>query len=1173
MTLFISKPGTGNSASGFLWLLGPVLAVGTLTAAEPAPPADAAIPARLLRHPTYAKGTVAFSYLGDIWIANDRGTEVRRLTDHSARDLYPRFSPDGTQVAFSSNRDGNYDVYVVAASGGKPRQLTFHSADDSVVGWTPDGRRILFVSTRNQGVFPTVATLFEIAVGGGLERPLPTDWGSWASGSPDGSKLAFTRHPASGSRQHYRGSYAADLWVMNVAARTFTRLSDTNYQGNYLWPMYGRNGEIYFVADLLPDEKERNIRFAGPEVMQSVNNIWKISDRGGKPAQVTRHTSGNLLFPSISADGKTIVYEENFGLWKLDTASGKSTEIRIQITSDVKENEVELRTIQGEAESFHLSPSTKRAAIATRGEIFTIATDRGEVQRVTETSWREQNPRWSPDGKRIAFLSDRTGREEVWMADERGRNLKLLSDVDCDKSSLTWAPDSRSLLWSGSDHKLRRVFIEDGKTEVLASSEVSNIGTPQFSPDGQWISYAKQDALLRSHIYVKPLEGGAERKVEAEDFLMSSGARWTPDGKKLLLLGGVGAPGMSSLNRTPLQLYSVALRRMEKNPDDERDVDTEEQAQAAPSPGRRGRGAGGAASPPREPDEDEKDTPRRGSGAGASETPTNVPVKIEWDGLDRRIKQLTRMSGSLMAVTPSPDSRTYAFIASGTDEGEGGSTGSGPALYTIADDGTRLTRLSQGPAPDPLEESPRGRGSGRGGWAEPQWSKDGRSIYYLQGGGIYSVAAPAAPSGDGGSAPSAGAASGRGGFRGSRGATPTAAPTESASTPRRVSFTVRLEVDQGQERRQVFEEAWRVMKYRFYDPRMHGVDWAAAKAKYEPLLANIADSDELHTVIMEMIGELNASHTGVSGGDNRSEGSERIQTRSPGFDLEPDASGYYRVSHIYKKGPADHDYVKLAAGHYLLAVNGKELKTNVNVWRLFNLVPGRKFEFTVNAKPETAGAWTVSLDPLGASAQADLEYERWVTNRKAMVDRLSNGEIGYLHIRAMNAASFRKFQRDLLENLGKKALVIDERFNGGGGIDQELLEILNQRVRYQSWRGRDSVEVPRPVQAFFGPMAVLQNERSASNAEMFPEGFRALGLGKVIGMPTMGAVIGTGSYRLMDGASIRTPGIGVFTAKGESLENYGVQPDVRVDNTPEDFLSGRDRQIEKAVEVLRAEMK
>ena len=1111
-------------------------------------PAASFAQVKLLRHPTYSNGKVAFSYLGDLWIANENGSGVLRLTDNQARDIYPRFSPDGKWIAFSSNREGNYDVYVVAATGGKPRQLTFHSADDNVVNWTPDGKRIIFTSSRGNGVFPTVATLWEVPVDGGIEQPVPTDWGAWASYAPDGSKMAFTRHPATWSRKHYRGSYAADLWVMDLAAKKYTRLGDDDYKGNRLWPMYARNGEIYYVANMTANEK--GIKFGGPEVMKSVNNIWKTSDKGGKETQVTHHGDGNLFFPSISADGKVIVYEDNFGIWKLDTATGKNGEIVIDIKADTKENEKELVTIT-DSQGFHLSPSNRRAAVVAHGEIFTIATDRGEPQRVSETPWKEQDPRWSPNGKWIAFVSDRTGREEIYLSDELGKTQKKITDADCDKTGIVWSPDSKSLLWAGSDHKLRMVDVDSGKTDIVAQGEAGNVNGAQFSPDGKWISYARQDRELRSHVWVRELATGQEHMIGHDDFLLSSGAKWTPDGKKLLLIGGVGAPSMASLNRTTTQLYAVPLTPVEKEPG-ANDINTEEQAMAAGDTG---------------------GTAGRGGRGGMAQT-GNVQAKIAWDGMDRRITRLTNMPGSVGYVVPAPDGRTYLFSAQGAAADDPTAAGAGPGMYTINEDGTGLRRLNTTVA-DATGGGGRGRGGrgGFGGFNEPQWTRDSRSIYFLQGGGIYTLALGAAPAADAAAAPTTG---GRG--RGGRGGgTTTAAPTDTASAgaaPRRIPLSLKMEIDIPAERRQVFEEAWRVMKNRFYDANMHGVNWAAAKDKYESMLPYIGDTEELHNLIMEMIGDMNASHTGITGG-TRLPGQtpeERIVTRQPGFELQADASGYYKVSYIFHKGPADHDYVKLATGNYILAVNGKELKTSENYWKLFNILPGRKFEFLVNSKPSTDGAWTIDLEPISGTTFGTLQYDRWVDDRKQMVAKLTNGEIGYLHIRAMDAPSLAKFQRDLLENQSKKALIIDQRFNGGGGIDQELLAILNQRKAYQVTRGRDSLDVKRPGQTFFGPMVVLQNERSASDAEMFPDGFRSLGLGKLVGVPTSGQVIGTGSFTLLDGSAIRTPGAGVYTAKGENMENYGVPPDVYVDNTPSDFLGGHDRQIEKAIETLKQQM-
>jgi tricorn protease len=426
--------------------------------------------------------------------------------------------------------------------------------------------------------------------------------------------------------------------------------------------------------------------------------------------------------------------------------------------------------------------------------------------------------------------------------------------------------------------------------------------------------------------------------------------------------------------------------------------------------------------------------------------------------------------------------------------------------------------------------------------------------------------------GPGGGAGTGGRGAGGGGGRGAAPEAASDTPANAATpaqTARQVTYTANFEIDRKALRAQVFNEGWRIMKNRFYDAKMHGANWNAVREMYEPLLDNLVDEDELHTIMMMMIGHLNASHTGVSGGPNPMR--TDTQTRYPGFDFVGDPAGYYKVGHIYKNGPADHDYLKIRTGNFIVAIDDHELKTSENYWRYLTLASGNKFHFLVNDKPSKDGAWEMTIAPVAGQAFADLQYARWVDSRRDMVTKASNGEIGYLHIRAMDAPSLRQFQLDLTANRTKKALVIDQRFNGGGGIDQELLGILAGR-QYQYTVGRDAgFQQPRP-QNFYGPMVVMQNERSASDAEMFPAGFKALGLGKVVGVPTMGAVIGTGSYTLLDGSAIRTPASGVWTVTSQNMENYGVPPDVHVDNTPADFVKGRDAQIDKAVDVLKAEL-
>ena len=1119
------------------------------------PAAALAAPVRLARHPDYHAGKITFSYLGDVWTANEDGSDPHRLTDNIGREVYPRFSPDGRWIAFSSNRYGNYDVFVMPAGGGTPKRLTYHTGNDEVVGWSRDGSRVLFRAARGDGAFPTVAVLYEVPLAGGLEKALPVDWGFWGSFSPDGTSLVFNRHPAVWSRQHYRGSYAADLWIANLGTGAYTQLlSDAHY--NRYWPMWGADNNIYFVADPLPNDG--SVKPGSADVRKSANNIYRIAANGsGQAVQVTKHADGNVFWPSMSADGRTIMYEDNFGIWKLDVASGRTSEVKLDITTDEKDNEHEIETVTNEVDSFDLSPSGRRAVVSVRGQILTIATERGDITRIAPDAMasRSDAPRWSPDGKYIAFVSDRSGRDEVWVSDPDGRSPKKITELDNEKGALVWAPDSSRLLYTAADRKLYAYTVADAKTAVLATSDRGRINSIAVSPDSKWISFTKQDPTLRSHVYIIPVAGGEERRLADDDIVYSeTNAVWTADGRYIVFTSAEGfSNGIASQGgiQTTMDLWVTALRDQDRDPMN-RDIDNEAQGLAAEAAARQN---------------------GRGGGAGAAgQTPT--AVQIDWGGLARRARRLTVPATSIGGLTPAPDGHRVALtLSSGFGGGRGAGAASDPnaGLYLIDVETGQLTRVPP-PAPqNAAGAAGRGRGAagggGFGGGASMAFSRDGRTLYFRSGEGLYAATIPAATPNQ-----NAGTGAAAGGGRGGRGGAAAAAPETGAppqQTARQVTYTANLEVDHKALRAQVFNEGWRIMKNRFYDAKMHGADWNGAWETYGALLDHIVDEEELHTLMMMMIGQLNASHTGVSGGPNPVERTQ--QTRYPGFDLVADASGLFKVGHVYKDGPADHDYLKIKEGQFVVSVDGHDLKSTENYWQFFTLAPGTKFHFLINDKPAKEGAWEVTVAPVSNTQFGDLQYARWVDDRKQMVAKLSNGEIGYLHIRAMDAPSLRQFQLDLAANRTRKALVIDQRFNGGGGIDQELLGILAGR-EYQYTVGRDAgFQQPRP-QNFYGPMVVMQNERSASDAEMFPAGFKALGLGKTVGVPTMGAVIGTGSYTLLDGSAIRTPGSGVWTVTGQNMENYGVPPDVYVDNTPADFVKRRDAQIEKAVETLKGEL-
>ena len=514
-----------------------------------------------------------------------------------------------------------------------------------MVGWSRDGKNVVFRASRGLGAFPNVVTLHQISIDGGQEQPLPTDWGWSGSFSPDGKSLVFNRHPSTWSRRHYRGSFAADLWVTNLTDKSYTKLlADEKY--NRYWPMWGADDNIYFVADPLPNEK--NIKPGSPDVRLSVNNIYRIPAKGGQPVQVTKHADGSLFWPSMSSDGKTIVYEDDFGIWKLDVASGRFNEIKIELGTDDKDNEVEFRQVSDEVDQFDISPSGRRAAISARGQILTIATERGDITRVNpdRMASRSQFPKWSADGKYIAFVSDRSGRDEVWLSDPEGRAPKKITDLDNEKTAPIWSPDSKALLYVAGGKKLYNYTVDDGKTTVVATNDIGRIGSVAVSPDSKWIVFAKQDRTLRSHAYIAPIGGGEERHVSDDTITYAENeAIWTADGQYIVFTSTEGfSSGIASQGGiTPsTELWVVALRDRDRDPGN-RDIDNEAQGLAAQAEARRT--AGGNAAP---------------------------EVRIDWSGLSRRGKQLTVPGNAVGSLAPAPEGASVALTIGNRGPGGGG---------------------------------------------------------------------------------------------------------------------------------------------------------------------------------------------------------------------------------------------------------------------------------------------------------------------------------------------------------------------------------------------------------------------------------------------------------------------------------------------------------------------
>ena len=1014
-------------------------------------------PVRFMRDPHVAGDLIVFSYQGDLWLVHRDGSAPRRLTNHLARDVAPRFSPDGRWIAFSSDRFGNYDVFLIPAEGGEPTQLTFHTTGDMVAGWTAGGE-VMF--TTNRGPHPFLSPLHVVSPEGGLPLPMEMDQAEAAAVSPDGRYLAFNRIGVNTTRKGYKGNRAPDLYVMDRESGEIRQITDTELR-NFREhvpdgdPMFGADGMIYFLS-------ERDGFF----------NLWKISPGGGDAAQVTRHTEG-VRYPAMSPDGKTVVYTNDHELWLVEVPGGEPRKVVVDLAFDPTVNRVEWVDVEGTAEGFSVHPDGRTVAVDARGEIVLVPAREGlgEKTRVTSSPWRDRYQKFSPDGDLLAYVSDEEAREELWVADAATGERRRLTDHDSFKSeTYVWSPDSERIAFEAAN-TLFEVEVATGRTTELAHNENRGYSLHEYSPDGRWLLYTRRDLDEDSEVYLLEIEGGREMNVTRDPFRDYGGAL-TPDGESVLF--------RSNRDDGTFHLFVAPLARLTEDPDD-------------------------PVVKVREASEDEEDE-------GGEEA---VALVVEPEGIEKRARQLTSGEFGVGDFFFSADGETVFFTSRNDD---------GPGLFSVPIEGGEAKRIEGGT------------------FSDLQPTKDRKTVFFRRGGG-------------------------RDGFQIHRMALP-------GGDPERIEFAFSVEVDHRAEWEQIFEESWRVMKHRFYDPDMHGRDWDAIRQEYRPLLAHVGTYEDAYDLANQMIGELNASHVGVRGPSSVSMEDE-YRTRLPGFELEP-AQGRYRVSHVYRDGPADREWLDLEEDDYVLAIEGQEIEAGDNYWTILNHALNEYVTVRVADDPGGTGARDLRIATV--PSLRDIQYEEWVAQNREFVEAESGGRIAYVHIRAMNRSSLEKFENEIDRFWNADGIVVDIRYNGGGNIDQQLLDILERRP-YEYWNNRWAAPSSgrRPRQAIAGPKVMLINHRSASDSEVTPMGFRDLGLGRIVGNPTMGAVIATGSYRLINGGSIRTPGSLVVTYDpsepnnyGINLENYGVAPDVWVENTPEDELRGFDRELKAAVdEALR----
>jgi tricorn protease len=1042
--------------------------------------ASGQVDARMLRQPDVSQTHIAFVYAGDIWIVEKEGGTARRLSSPRGAEQFPRFSPDGSRIAFSGFYDGNPDVYTIPALGGEPTRVTYHPGGDRALDWTPDGN-ILFASGRETGI-GRVNQLFTISPTGGLPNRLPVPYGEFGAISPDGGTLAYTPKPQGFSTwKRYQGGTAADIWLFDLGSYESENITENPFEDGH--PMW--HGEtIYFASNRGPNQRL---------------NLWASDRSDGETRQVTEFRDFDISFPAIGPED--IVFQAGGSLYLMDLATEAVREVQIDVVTDLAETRPHTERVGDLIQWANISPTGQRAVFQARGEIFTVPAEDGVIRKLTRTSGAaERYPSWSPDGKYIAYMSDATGEYELTIrpADGTGEEERLTRLGEGLRYNPFWSPDSKKIAFWDYTQTLNIYDVDSARiTEVdtglwrlqgeIAGADVS------WSHDSRWLAYHRGLDTNNDAVFLFDTETGQSHQVTS-GYYSDYDPFFDPDGEYLYYLSNRSlAPIYSDLDATWIytnttRIVAVALR------DD------------VPSPL--------APENDEEPvKEEETEGEEEGGETEDAEGEEDAGLDIDLDGFEARGVVLPQEPGNYSNLTAATGKVIYTKLP------RAGSSGQDPAVVFF-DLGEKEEKTI-------IEAT-----------STYDLSADGKKMLVASRGqwGIVDVA-----------------------------------PGQSLEN-RLATGDMEMMLEPRAEWAQMFNEVWRTYRDVFYDPNMHGLDWEGLRRQYGELLEDAVTRSDVNFVIGELIGEVNASHTYVGGGDL--EAPERRQIGLLGIDWSLE-NGAYRISRIVESAPWMVEYrsplnepgVDASAGDYILAVNGTLIEPAKSPYAAFEGLAGKTVLLHVNDRPTMEGAREVVVETMGSESQ--LRHQEWIELNRRYVEEVSGGQIGYIYVINTAVPGQTELVRQFNSQMTKPGLIIDERWNGGGQLADRFIEKFNRPLHNRIYF-RNGGTANHPAVNHYGHKAMLINGWAGSGGDAFPWFFQILEVGPVIGERTWGGLIGPASgAQTIDGGFFTAPPGRLFGPDGVWFaEGHGVDPDIPVVDDPTQLARGIDPQLVRAVEEV-----